>query len=88
MKLRLISLLVFVSLSVYAHTYYVNDVSTNMDLWCTQPSNITNTGLSADSPLPSLQSVLSKYSIASNDIVRIDAGVYEVDETITLDLAG
>lgn len=57
-------------------TYYVNDASTNNDLWCSQAGSITNTGLSTNSPLPMLADVLDRYDLEPGDTVRLDTGEY------------
>lgn len=57
-------------------TYYVNDAETNNDLWCSAAGSTNHTGLTPDSPLPSLAEVLSRYDLEPGDTVRLDTGTY------------
>lgn len=57
-------------------TYYVNDASTNGDVYCSTTGAVQNTGFSPQSPLPSLADVLSKCDLEPGDMVKIDTGVY------------
>lgn len=64
--------------------YYVNDASTTGDIYCKTslgvgvPGSSSNTGTAADSPLNSLSSVLTTYSLsfASGDTIFVDNGTY------------
>lgn len=57
-------------------TYYVNDSSTEGDLYCTVPGLETFDGLTPETPLPSLAAVLSRHALQAGDTVRIDTGTY------------
>ena len=59
-------------------TYYLNDASTDGDVYCTTNGALGNTGLSADSPLDSLPALLKRYDLEPGDIVRWDAGDYSM----------
>ena len=63
-------------------TYYVNDAFTTNDLWCSQAGATNNTGLSPDSPLPTLQAVLDRYDLEPGDTVRVDTGDYTTPAVI------
>jgi len=56
--------------------YYVNDGSTNDDVYSSAPGSINNSGLRPDSPAGSLQEVLTRYDIEPGDQILIDTGVY------------
>lgn len=64
--------------------YYVNDASTTGDLYCKTPLGVgvpgsaSNTGKAPDSPLNSLSSVLTSYSVsfAFGDTIFVDNGTY------------
>ena len=63
-------------------TWYVNDVSTAGDIWCSAVGNNTNTGKSPNSPYRSLSHLLRNKGtsgtneLAYGDVIRIDAGTY------------
>lgn len=75
-----------VSGSGFAATYYVNDVSTNGDVYCTAPGDAVNDGLSAATPDRSVQNIVNDYVLTTGDIVYIDTGLY-TNETITVTAA-
>ena len=68
--------------------YFVNDGSTSNDVWCTAVGSLDNTGLSADSPLPSLSVVLAMYDLEPGDTVWVDTGVYTSSANIGYLAAG
>lgn len=57
-------------------TIYVNDASTNGDIYATAVGSVTNDGLSAARPMLNPQSALDRYALGPDDIVYIDTGVY------------
>ncbi len=59
-----------------ATTYYVNDSSTNYDIWCTAVGNDGNNGTSAATPKASVQAVIDTYDLDGGDSVQIDTGSY------------
>ena len=61
--------------------YYVNDGSTNGDVYCTAIGAFTNKGYFASSPLDSIQTVLDRYQLAGGDVVKVDTGVYVVSNS-------
>ncbi|NCA81758.1 MAG: hypothetical protein EOM72_03315 [Opitutae bacterium] len=65
-------------------TYYVDDASTNNNAYCSMPGNPANTGLSPDSPLPSLADVLARYDLEPGDVVKVDTGTYTPAAPITI----
>ena len=56
--------------------YYVNDGSTNGDVYCVAAGSSANTGLNADAPLNSLETLLGRYKVEPGDTVYVDTGVY------------
>lgn len=56
--------------------YYVNDASTNGDVYCTAPGDNANHGLTPNRPKASLQAILDAYELAAEDVVYVDAGTY------------
>ena len=59
-----------------AITVYVNDYSTNSDVYCHAPGAATNTGLSAYAPLDDPSTALARYFLSGGDVVLIDTGEY------------
>ena len=66
-------------------TYYVNDTNTNGDVYCTAVGHAANDGASASTPLSSLASVLSRYTLGPGDQVLVDTGVYGTSGGLALD---
>ncbi len=62
--------------SAGAAIYYVNDASTNGDVYCSAVGNSGNSGTTAASPKAMLQEVLDAYSLTGGDIVYVDTGLY------------
>lgn len=65
-------------------TYYVNDASTNGDVYTTAVGSATNRGYSPESPLAGIQLVLDRYQLSGGDSILLDTGSYELTNTITL----
>ncbi|MBP5788538.1 MAG: right-handed parallel beta-helix repeat-containing protein [Kiritimatiellae bacterium] len=60
-----------------AFPYYVNDFSTEGDVYCTAPGSADGDGLSPDTPMPSLEALLAKYpQFAAGDTIYVDTGNY------------
>jgi len=64
--------------------YFVNDASTNGDVYCTREGSSTNKGLSEDRPLDSVQAILSRYDLLPGDRVLVDTGVYYLTNLLTV----
>lgn len=64
--------------------YYVNDASTNGDVYCSRAGSSTNNGLSEDRPIDSVQAVLIRYDLLPGDRVLVDTGVYFLTNAITV----
>lgn len=56
--------------------FYVNDGSTNGDVYCTAPGGASNYGVSPAAPMLSLQKLLDTYDIEPGDIIYVDTGIY------------
>ncbi|MCT4655882.1 MAG: tandem-95 repeat protein [Cohaesibacter sp.] len=67
------------------NTYYINDASTDGDLFSTAIGSNANTGMTADSPLASLEALFAYYTLKAGDTVYIDAGSYVINQDIVLD---
>jgi hypothetical protein len=63
--------------------YYVNDGSTNGDVYCSAIGRSTNGGYRPGSPLDSVKAVFDRYSLAGGDKVLVDTGIYETEESMT-----
>lgn len=59
-----------------AATYYINDSSTEADIYCSVAGNAANTGLSKDSPKDSWASLTNTVAIQAGDAVYFDTGTY------------
>lgn len=67
-----------------ARSYYVNDENLTGDVYVTAVGSEDNTGLSPDKPMLTLNAVLARYQLGSGDIVYVDTGAYELEETVTV----
>lgn len=68
--------------------YYVNDASTNGDVYCTAIGRSTNSGLRADSPLNSLATLLGRYGVTHGDTVYVDTGIYPRTSVLPISIPG
>ncbi|MCX6880455.1 MAG: right-handed parallel beta-helix repeat-containing protein [Verrucomicrobia bacterium] len=68
----------------FGMTYYVNDGSTDIDLWCSAAGNDVNDGLTPETPKASVQAVLGEYALKPGDVVRIDTGGYALSSDIVV----
>ena len=69
------------SINVYATTWYVNDTSTVGDSFTSAAGYDTQSGMTADSPMRTISSVMPLMS--PGDTVYVDAGTY--GETVVID---
>lgn len=72
-------------------TFFVNDASTNGDIYCTDIGSTANLGLLPSAPKDSIESILNTWDLESGDIVFVDTGAYSSNAPITigqLDAAG
>ncbi|HDL77505.1 MAG TPA: hypothetical protein ENG36_01905, partial [Lentisphaerae bacterium] len=67
-----------------ATDYFVNDASTNGDVYTTAPGSSTNDGLSAAQPLDSLQAIIDTYDLEPGDTVYVDTGNYSLSVPLSL----
>ena len=70
---------------VAATTYYVNDGYTTNDIFCATAGVDSNDGLTTNSPVASLDTILKRYTLSTNDTVYIDAGTYFSTSNIVID---
>lgn len=68
-------------------TIYVNDSSTNGDIYCTAIGSAGNTGTNAASPLNEPAAALYKYPLGRGDAIYIDTGVYTITSQVGLVLS-
>jgi len=61
---------------ILRRAYYVNDWSTDNDVWCTIWGYEYFTGTTPGDPKPTLQHVLAAHKLEPGDVVRIDTGSY------------
>jgi hypothetical protein len=68
--------------------YYVNDSSTTNDIWATAPGSSANDGLAPATPMATVDSVLTAYTVLPGDVIQVDTGYYTDGFNIGLDDAG
>lgn len=69
--------------------FYVNNGSTNGDIFCTAPGSPANLGLSPSTPAASLQQILDAYDVDGGDTILWDTGTYtNLSDTILTGLDG
>lgn len=64
--------------------YFVNDDSSEHDVYCSTVGNDTNAGTSSNAPKATLQSLIDTYALRGGDTVYIDSGTYALANQITL----
>lgn len=64
--------------------YFVNDSSTNGDVYCTAPGSVTNNGLLPSTPMRSVQDVLNTYKLEPVDVIYVDTGNYLLTQPIRI----
>jgi len=67
--------------------YYVNDASTNGDVWCVATGDVANAGLSVTSPVASVQAVIDMYALTGGDTIYVDTGEYDLSDKIVITAA-
>ncbi len=67
-------------------TYYVNDDSLEGDVFTGEIGAFANLGYTSNSPLESIQQVLDRFSLSPGDEVKVDTGVYVIDEPVTFSI--
>lgn len=68
--------------AAFATDYYVNDASTNGDIWCATPGSSTNNGLTPASPAATIQQIINTNTLAGGDVVYVDCGSYWTNGTV------
>ena len=78
MKVPAYILAAFLVITAPAHgaNYYVNDGSTNGDVYCTAVGNDTNAGTSPSTPKATIQRVIDLFDLGGDDTIYVDTGTY------------
>lgn len=66
------------------NVYYVNDATVQAGDWTTAAGSDRNTGLTAASPMASIRAVLETYSPGVGDVIKVDAGVYDLAASVVI----
>ncbi len=70
------------------HIYYVATAQPSGDPnWATAPGNDASSGLDPADPKASISAVLEAYQLGPGDVIRVDAGTYELSTNILLTAA-
>lgn len=64
------------------HDYYVNDSSLVGDVFTTAIGNNANNGKSPNTPMASIQALLTAYDLDPGDVIHVDTGTYNLVSTI------
>ncbi len=64
--------------------YYINDESQDGDVYCSEPGSAAGSGLSSNSPLDSLETLLNRYKVEHGDTVYVDTGIYPRSTSLVL----
>ena len=64
--------------------YYVNDGTVQAGDWTTAPGNDANDGLTPATPKASIRAILTAYQLGSGDVIRVDAGTYDLTTNIVI----
>lgn len=66
-------------------SFYLNDSSTNGDLYTTAVGSDAQNGATPSTPMRSMKSLLERYDLEPGDVLYADTGVYTNTSTITID---
>jgi hypothetical protein len=64
--------------------FFVNDGSTNGDVYCTAAGSSTNLGIVPYAPVDNIQSIFDSFKLEPYDVVYVDTGVYPLDEDLVV----
>ncbi|HMO98566.1 MAG TPA: right-handed parallel beta-helix repeat-containing protein [Kiritimatiellia bacterium] len=65
--------------------FYLNDGSTNGNVYTTAPGSDTNNAATPATPKRNLSALLNRYSLEPGDVVYVDTGLYTNNTTIVID---
>lgn len=65
--------------------FYVDDASTNGNVYCSAPGNPSHTGTTPADPLDKVQSVLDRWDLEPGDWIYVDTGEYLLTDRIEWD---
>ncbi|MEP7157786.1 MAG: right-handed parallel beta-helix repeat-containing protein [Chloroflexota bacterium] len=65
--------------------YYVNDASTEGDVFTTAPGNNAASGKRADAPMASLTALIGAYDLDAGDVIHVDTGTYHLVRNVRLE---
>jgi hypothetical protein len=69
---------------VGAVQFYVNDLSTNNDVYTWEVGSVSNVGLSPLTPMLSIQDVFNSYDVDGGDTIFVDTGYYPLTNGILI----
>ncbi|MCX6553275.1 MAG: right-handed parallel beta-helix repeat-containing protein, partial [Acidobacteria bacterium] len=64
--------------------YYVNDGSTNGDVYCTAAGDDANNGITPFTPKATVQAIVDAYNLKPGDTVYVDTGLYHLTNAIAV----
>ncbi len=64
--------------------YYVNDGTAAAGDWTTAAGDDSNDGLTPATPKANIRAVLEAYDLGPNDIIRVDAGTFDLTQNIII----
>jgi len=67
--------------------YYVNDASTDGDVYCIAPGSPDNDGFTDFTPVDSIQTIINRYDLQPGDRILVDTGSYDIDSPVTVDVS-
>lgn len=65
--------------------YYVNDASTDGDVFTTAVGNNFASGKSPDQPMRTLRALINAYDLDAGDVIHVDAGTYRMYRGVQLE---
>ena len=74
-------------MSAPVNVYYVNDATVEPGDWTTSPGDDANDGLTPATPKSSIRRVLEAFDLGAGDIIRVDAGVYNLTTNLIITAA-
>ena len=64
--------------------YYVNDPDISGDVFTTEPGSSLNDGISPETPVDQISTILTRYDLDGGDVIYVDTGTYYLDQPISI----
>jgi len=71
-------------MNIHPYALYINDNSTNNDIYCSATGGVLAAGVSSNDPHSSVLSLLTTYDLDGGDTIYIDTGTYNLSQNLEI----